>query len=71
MSISLKDHRFNRLMDCSLALLYHFDDVASYLDKFTSISNGITVLDRSFLDMDILNGSWYIYVLNFCSSSPF
>ena len=54
MSISLKDHRFNRLMDCSLALLYHFDDVASYLDKFTSINNGITVLDRSFLDMDIL-----------------
>ena len=54
MSISLKDHRFNRLMDCSLSILYHFDDIASYLDKFTSINNGITVLDRSFLDMDIL-----------------
>ena len=54
MSISLKNHRFNRLMDCSTALLYHFDDIASYLDKFTSIKNSITVLDRSFLDMDIL-----------------
>ena len=54
MAITLKDHRFNRLMDCSLALLYHFDDISSYLDKFSSISNGITVLDRSFLEMGIL-----------------
>ena len=41
MSISLKDHRFNRLMDCSLVILYHFDDIASYLGKFSSINNGI------------------------------
>ena len=54
MSISLIDHCFNRLMDCSLALLYHFEDIDSYLDKFTSVNNDITVLDRSFVEMDIL-----------------
>ena len=54
MSISLKDHRFNRLMDCSLAILYHFDDIGMYLEKFSSINNGITVMDTSFVEMDIL-----------------
>ena len=54
MSLSLKDHRFNRLGDCALALLYHLDDIAAYLEKFSSIVNGITVLDRSFVDMEIL-----------------
>ena len=29
-SISLKDHRFNRLMDCAIAVLYHIDDINSF-----------------------------------------
>ena len=32
MSLSLKDHHFNRLQDCCLALLYHLDDIADYLN---------------------------------------
>ena len=54
MSLSLKNHRFNHLMDCSLTILYHFDDIALYLDKVSSINNGITILYRSFVEMDIL-----------------
>ena len=54
MSLCLKDHRFNRLGDCAVTLLYHLDDITSYLDKFSNIVNGITVLDRSFVEMEIL-----------------
>ena len=54
MSITLKDHRFNRLSDCTLTLLYHLDDIAKYLDKFSHIVNGITIIDRSFVEMEIL-----------------
>ena len=54
MSLSLKDHRFNRLGDCAMTLLYHLEDIASYLEKFSNIVNGITVLDRSFVEMEIL-----------------
>ena len=52
--MSLKDHRFNRLNDCAVAILYHMDDVANYLEQFSNIINGITILDRSFLDMEVL-----------------
>ena len=54
MSLCLKNHWFNRLQDCCLSLLYHLDDLSSYLDKFTSIVNGISILDRSFVDMEVL-----------------
>ena len=54
MSLSLKDHRFNRLQDCCLSLLYHLDEISDYLTKYTNIVNGITVLDRSFVEMEIL-----------------
>ena len=54
MSLCLKDHRFNRFGDCVVTLLYHLDDITSYLDKFSNIVNGITVLDRSFVEMEIL-----------------
>ena len=54
MSLSLKDHQFNCLQDCSMSLFYHIDDIAQYLDKFSSIINGITILDRSFVEMEIL-----------------
>ena len=53
-SLSLKDHRFNRLQDCSLCLLFHLDDIDAYLAKFSNITNGITILDRSFIEMEIL-----------------
>ena len=53
-SITLKDHRFNRLFDCALCVLYHMDDIAEYLDKFSSIVNGISILDRSFAEMEVL-----------------
>ena len=36
-SLTLKDHRFNRLSECALHLLYHLDDISNYLDKFTNI----------------------------------
>ena len=54
LSITLKDHRFNRLNDCATSVLYHMDDIANYLDRFSTIINGITILDRSFLEMEAL-----------------
>ena len=32
MSIPLKDHIFNRLNDSALTILYHIDDIHSYLE---------------------------------------
>ena len=54
MSLCLKVHQFNRLGDCAITLLYHLDGITSYLDKFSNIVNGVTVLDRSFVEMEIL-----------------
>ena len=34
--------------------LYHMDDITNYLDRFSTIINGITILDRSFLEMEAL-----------------
>jgi len=54
-SVELKDHRFNRINDCCLALLYHIDDIAHYLQKFENITNSMAILDRNFVEMtDIL-----------------
>ena len=53
-SLSLKDHRFNRLSECALTILYHLDNIGNYLDKFRSIVNGISILDRTFADMEVL-----------------
>ena len=53
-SISLKDHRFNQLNDFCLTVLYHLDDIARYLEKNSSITNSISILDRSFIDVEIL-----------------
>ena len=35
-------------------ILYHLADIKSYLEKFSSILNDIAILDRSFLDMELL-----------------
>ena len=53
-NMSLKDHRFNRLNNSCLTILYHLDDIARYLEKYSSITNGISILDRSFIDIEIL-----------------
>ena len=50
-AISLKDHRFNRLNDCCLVILYHFDDISEYLTKFENVTNNMAILDRSFVEM--------------------
>ena len=47
-SLSLKDHRFNRLNECATSILYHMDDIASYLEQFSNFINGIILIDRSF-----------------------
>ena len=52
--ILLKDHCFNRPNDCCLTVFYHLDDSAWYLEKYSSITNGILILGRSFTDMEIL-----------------
>ena len=54
MAISLKDHRFNRLQDCCLFLLYYLEDVSRYLSENTSILNDIGILDRGFIEMELL-----------------
>lgn len=53
-SLSLKDHRFNRIFECCTSLVYHLDDIKSYLDQFQNIINGVSILNRAFLDMEIL-----------------
>ena len=52
--MSLKDHRFNCLNDCAVSILYHIDDIAQYLDRYKNVINGITILDRSFIEMEVL-----------------
>ena len=54
MSLSLKDDRFNRLQDCATAVLHHIEDISKYLIKYPNVTNGIAILDRSFVEMEIL-----------------
>ena len=42
------------IIECALALLYHLDDTGQYQDKFTNIINVMSILDRTFVDMEIL-----------------
>ena len=53
-SLSLKDHRFNRIFECCTHTLFHLDDISHALDIHKNVVNGLAVLDRSFLDMDVL-----------------
>ena len=53
-SLSYKDHRFNRLFQCCLVLVHHIDDISSYLDTYRNVVNGISILDRSFVEMSLL-----------------
>ena len=54
MAISFKDHWFNRLPECCLSLMYHLDDIADYLNANSTIINAIAIIDRSFIEMELL-----------------
>ena len=54
MVLPLKDHWFNCLQDCYLSLMYHLDDIADYLNVNSTIINDIAILDRSFIEMELL-----------------
>lgn len=54
MSISLKDHRFKRLNDCASTIPYHMDVIHPYLETFTTITNGVVILDGRFKEFEIL-----------------
>ena len=61
-SLSLKDHRFNRLFEYCYSFVHHMDDIKFYLEKFSSVVNGLCIIDRNFLDMEVLK--WI-----FCATS--
>ena len=46
----MKDQRFNIIFECYLRVLHHLDD----LDTYQNILNGVAILDRTFLDMELL-----------------
>ena len=37
-----------------MVLVHHIDDISSYLDTYRNIVNGISILDRSFVEMPLL-----------------
>jgi len=51
---SFKDQRFNRIFECCTTLVHHLDDIAEYLETYKNIINGISILDRSFVQMALL-----------------
>ena len=52
--LSRKDNRFDRVFDCCLHILHHLDDIKLYLDTYNNVLNGIAIIDRGFLDMEVL-----------------
>ena len=42
------------VFDCCANILYHLDNIRLYLDTYSNILNGIAILDRRFLDMEML-----------------
>ena len=53
-SLSPKDHLFNVINDCALTVLYHMYDNTNYLDRFSNVINGVTVLGRGILEMEVV-----------------
>ena len=53
-SLSLKDHRFNCIFECCYSLVHHMDDIKSYLEKFISVVNELSIVDCNFLNMEVL-----------------
>ena len=52
--LPLKDLRFDRLIKCALTLLFHFDDISNYLDKYVNIVEEISILNRTFVETKVL-----------------
>ena len=50
----MKDHHFNRIFENCLHVLLHHLDIKLYLDTYQNILNGVAILDRTFLDMELL-----------------
>ena len=48
------DHLFNHLQDCYLSLMHHLNDIQDYLNANSTIINYIAILDRSFIEMELL-----------------
>ena len=42
------------IFDFSAAILHHLDDIKNYLEQNQHILNAISIIDRVFLDMEIL-----------------
>ena len=45
---------FNCMQDCCLSLMHHLNDIADYLNANSTIINDIAILDRSFIEMELL-----------------
>ena len=54
-SLSLKDHRFSSIFECYYSLAHYVDAIKFYLEKFSSVVNGLSIIDHSFLNMEVLN----------------
>ena len=50
----MKDHRFNRLFDCAMSVHYHLGDKREYLETYSNIVNQVAIIDKSFLEIEIL-----------------
>ena len=59
----MNDHCFNRIFECCLCILHHLDDVKLYLDMYQNILNGVVILDRTFLDTELLKPIFYATAL--------
>ena len=42
------------MQDCCLSLMHHLNDIADYLNANSTIINDIAILDRSFIEMELL-----------------
>ena len=62
-SFSFKDHRFKRIFDCSTTILHHLEDIKNYLEQNKQNLNAISIIDRVFLDTEILKPIFYATAL--------
>lgn len=54
MSASLKDERFDRLTTCAATTLHHFEDGIMFLDQMTHVTNQLTCITRTFMELEFL-----------------
>ena len=53
-SLSMKDQHFSRILEYCLQVLHNLDDIKFYLDTYQNILNGVAILDKTFLDTELL-----------------